>query len=118
MYHPVFGAPRERREDIHDVTVGEGDIVLHVVTVHQHDAGQVGGHAEPGDQRGNVDVVGEFQGRTAVARTSREIPGERGVKLDGDPDQRGPAMRRRSPGRIESCRSRLFIRRTSPALMP
>ena len=118
VYHPVFGAPRERGEDIHNVAVMERRVVLHIVTVDEHDPGQLGRHAEPGDQIGDPGGVGQLDRGAPFPRAARKVPGEGGVELDGDLDQRGPATRRRSPGRIESCRSRLFIRRTSPALMP
>ena len=60
MYHPAFGTPRERGEDIHYVALAERRVVLHVVTVHEHDPGQLTRKVKPGDQIFDSRGVGKL----------------------------------------------------------
>lgn len=118
MYHPGLGAPGEGREDVHDVARAERCVIVDVMTVHEDDTGQLSWNAEYSDEVPDAGSLGDVHRRNPLARSGRQIPGQGRVQLDRKLDQRGAATRRRSPGRIESWRSRLFRRRTSPALIP
>ena len=102
MYHPALTAPGEGREHVDRVARMERRVILDVVAVYEHDARELGRQAQDPDEISDPRAVRERDHRRALARTGRQVAGERGVELDGEVDQRGLATRNRSPGRIES----------------